>query len=245
MSDEEPWDAKKVAAECAASAREKTGPAPLRAGEPPPIPITSIDRPSAKDEFRDELGLFKKGNPATGAGRPTKYKPEYVDQARRLAQIGATNNEMADFFEVNIDTFKLWRNVHPEFNDAVKVGREKPDDRTERSLYETANGYDYMEEAAIKVRDSDGNERVEVVKVQKHQPPDPRAAMFWLSNRRPKDWQIKRTIEHKDGDRTVSPDEARKALADFYANGGEIIDVTPTRLTLPEPERVIVAEDDI
>ena len=33
-------------------------------------------------------------------GRPTKFKPEFVEQARKLAQLGATDREVADFFDL-------------------------------------------------------------------------------------------------------------------------------------------------
>jgi hypothetical protein len=35
------------------------------------------------------------------AGRPTLYKPEYAEQARKLCQLGATNPNLADFFNVS------------------------------------------------------------------------------------------------------------------------------------------------
>lgn len=33
-------------------------------------------------------------------GRPTSFKPEYVEQARKLAFLGATDREVAEFFEM-------------------------------------------------------------------------------------------------------------------------------------------------
>ena len=37
-------------------------------------------------------------------GRPSKYKKEFVDQAVKLCKLGATDIELADFFEVNVAT---------------------------------------------------------------------------------------------------------------------------------------------
>ena len=34
------------------------------------------------------------------AGRPSKFKDEYIEQARKLAALGATDQEIADFFEM-------------------------------------------------------------------------------------------------------------------------------------------------
>ena len=34
-------------------------------------------------------------------GRPSSYKPEFARQAAKLAELGATDQEVADFFEVD------------------------------------------------------------------------------------------------------------------------------------------------
>lgn len=36
-------------------------------------------------------------------GRPTKYRPEFAEQARKLCLLGATDKELADFFENDYD----------------------------------------------------------------------------------------------------------------------------------------------
>ncbi|MBL3206262.1 terminase, partial [Klebsiella pneumoniae] len=41
-------------------------------------------------------------------GRPSKYKPEFAEQAKKLAVLGATDAQMADFFEVSVSTINLW-----------------------------------------------------------------------------------------------------------------------------------------
>lgn len=50
-----------------------------------------------------------------GAGRPTDYKPEYAEQAAKLAALGATDIEVAGFFEVNTATINEWRADYPAF----------------------------------------------------------------------------------------------------------------------------------
>lgn len=123
--------------------------------------------------------------------RPTKYKPEYVNQAAKLCMLGATDIEIADFFEVNVATLYRWKNEHPEFCESLKVSKEIADDRVERSLFARANGYEH-EEVDIRVIDK------EIVKteIRKFYPPDTTAAIFWLKNRRPALWRDKTDIEH-------------------------------------------------
>ena len=83
-----------------------------------------------------------------GRGRPTKYKPEYVQFAKQLAKLGATDAGLADAFQVRISTIRLWMNNYPEFSEAIKVEKAAANQRVERSLYERANGYNYE---AVKV----------------------------------------------------------------------------------------------
>lgn len=129
-------------------------------------------------------------------GRPTAYKPEYAEQARKLCQLGATDSEIADFFGVHVATVHRWKHDHQEFCDSLKNGKEVSDERVERSLYQKAVGYAFTEQQAIKVRKSKDQEEVEVVEVERHAPADTTAAIFWLKNRRSGQWRDKQETEH-------------------------------------------------
>lgn len=117
-------------------------------------------------------------------GRPTKYKPEYIEQARKLCLLGATDRELADFFEVAESTLNLWKLEHPEFSESLKSGKEAADERVERSLFHRAIGYKHD---AVKMFQAGGA----VISEQyvEHYPPDTTAAIFWLKNRKPKEWR--------------------------------------------------------
>src|SRR5688572_9466832 len=79
------------------------------------------------------------------AGRPSSYKSEFAEQATKLALLGATDQEMADFFKVDGRTVHRWKHDHDEFCHALKAGKEAADDRVERSLYQRAIGYEQDE----------------------------------------------------------------------------------------------------
>jgi hypothetical protein len=123
-------------------------------------------------------------------GRPTDYRPEYAEQAAKLCALGATDFELADFFEVNTATIYRWRNAHEEFCEAVSRGKEKLDERVKRSLYNRAVGYSYESEKVFQFQG-------EIVRtpITEHVPPDPGAAMNWLKNRQPDEWRDKQEIE--------------------------------------------------
>lgn len=145
------------------------------------------------------------------AGRPTDYKAEYAEQAAKLCALGATDDEMAEFFGVSVRTFHRWKIDHEEFCHSIKSAKEIADERVERSLYQKATGYNYTEEQAIKVKVAQHEEKVEIVEVTRHAPAETPAAIFWLKNRRKEEWRDKQEHEH-----TAAGD-----LADFLGRVAE------------------------
>jgi hypothetical protein len=118
-------------------------------------------------------------------GRPSKFKPEFIEQARKLAALGATDREAADFFGVNEATLHRWKHEHAEFCESLKVGKEQADDRVEQSLYRRAVGYQHD---AVKIHVSASGE-ITQVPFTEHYPPDTTAGIFWLKNRRKEVWR--------------------------------------------------------
>jgi len=128
---------------------------------------------------------------AIGPGQPSPYREGFAEQAAKLCQLGATDMEIADFFGVDVRTIYRWKNAHEEFCQAIRVGKEEADARVERSLYQKATGYDYVEQQAFKVKKAQYEEEVEIVDVERHQPSDTAAAIMWLKNRKPQHWKDK------------------------------------------------------
>jgi hypothetical protein len=122
-------------------------------------------------------------------GRPSKFKPEFTKQARKLTALGATVEDLADFFDVSLRTIDYWATRNAEFLQALKPGRDEADDRVERSLYRRATGYTYETEKIFMPAGADEPVRVQTLT---HVPPDTTAMIFWLKNRRPNDWREKR-----------------------------------------------------
>lgn len=122
--------------------------------------------------------------------RPSKFDPKFIEQARKLAELGATDREMADFFQVAESTLHLWKLQHPKFSESLKVGKDVADDRVEQSLYRRALGYSHD---AVKMHVIDGE--VSTTAYVEHYPPDTTAAIFWLKNRRKGEWRDKTETE--------------------------------------------------
>lgn len=171
-------------------------------------------------------------------GRPTQFDEAYIEQAQKLCLLGATDDEMADFFKVHRSTLYRWKLEHPDFCDAIKSAKAYADERVERSLYQKAVGYDVTEEQAVKVKADTHIEKVEVVEVRKHIQADTTAAIFWLKNRRSEDWRDVKQIDarhmvahrHELANLSTEQLEAIEAILDQPdgAEGG-------TGLALPAP----------
>lgn len=127
-------------------------------------------------------------------GRPSKYSDEFAAQATKLCELGATDWEVASFFGVTARTIYRWQTLHPEFCQALKVGKAEADERVERSLYHKANGYSFR---AVKIMQDKGVV-IEAPYIE-HVPPDTTACIFWLKNRRPEQWREKVDLEHRGG----------------------------------------------
>lgn len=145
-------------------------------------------------------------------GRPTDYKAEYAKQAEKLCALGATDKEIADFFEVDVRTIYRWKHDYDDFCQSLKVGKDVADERVERSLYQRATGYEQDE---VKIfMPANASEPV-YAPFRAKIAPDVTAAIFWLKNRRKDDWRDGKEIDHKSSDGSMKPTLVKLvALAD-------------------------------
>jgi hypothetical protein len=124
------------------------------------------------------------------------YKSEFVEQARTMCRLGATDEELAEHFEVCVRTIYRWRNTHEEFAEAVVVGKEHADARVERALYSRAVGCSVER---TKVFKHAGDDKPVYATYKHHLPPDPNAALHWLRVRQPRKWQIHEEVKSDPG----------------------------------------------
>lgn len=149
-------------------------------------------------------------------GRPSKYKPEFVQIAEELCrENGYTDKNLAAHFKVSEWTINKWKREFSQFSQSIKKGKYDFDSEVvEQALLKRAVGYRYDEikkEPVIVNRGKvDGNdiEKDETVEeaverslvitkvVTKEVAPDTVACIFWLKNRRPQDWADKQEHDH-------------------------------------------------
>lgn len=138
--------------------------------------------------------------------RPTEYKPAYAEGARKLALLGATDAEIADFYDVDVRTIYRWKNAHDAFCQALKAGKEQADARVERALFHRAVGYEQEE---VKIFMPAGKDQPVYAKFIAKIAPDTTAAIFWLKNRQPEQWREKVDVNATGGFTvTITSDDA-------------------------------------
>ena len=106
-----------------------------------------------------------KKNPQPG-GRPTKYRPEFCEQALAHMTAGYSKTATAGKLGVAKSTLDLWCETHSEFSGAIKMGEAARTAKLECDLIDAKDG------------------------------PTVTSRIFALKNAAPDEWRDKRETEH-------------------------------------------------
>ena len=149
-------------------------------------------------------GRFEPGDRAAAGhshggvnGKP-KWHPSFIGIAREISKHGLTDEEIAAAFSVTERTITRWKKEHPPFASALKRGKDTPNKKVERSLFERALGYSHPD-TDIRVV----NGTIVKTPIVKHYPPDTTAAIYWTKNRDPKRWRDKTEVVPQNPDGTA------------------------------------------
>ena len=121
-----------------------------------------------------------------------------LDLVEGWARDGLIDKQIAHNLNISEDTFYEYKKKYPEFVEALKKGKEVVDYEVENALLKRALGYKYEEKTFETKYDYKKEKFVEVMtkRVTKQVPPDTTAQIFWLKNRRPKQWRDKVDLEN-------------------------------------------------
>lgn len=96
---------------------------------------------------------------------------------------------------IHVSTLYDWLNKYHEISDAIKKGKAPVDIQVENALLKRALGYTATETIEEVYQEGEGkNKKVissHIRRITKDIPPDVGAIVFWLKNRRPKQWRDK------------------------------------------------------
>jgi hypothetical protein len=128
-------------------------------------------------------------------GKPTKLTAAWdatiPERAYELCLLGLKDIDLATAFGVSVYSIDKWKQVHPEFKEALRRGKEQADANVAQALYHKAVGYSHK---VTEIKIIDG----EVIKVPtiKAYPPDTTACIFWLKNRQRQAWTDTKQHSH-------------------------------------------------
>jgi len=160
--------------------------------------------------------------------RASAYKPEMCEQAYKLCLLGATDDQIADFFELSTSTIEKWKKVHPEFGEALLRGKTEADAVIAESLFHRARGYSHPD---VHVSNYKGD--ITVTKITKHYPPDTTACIFWLKNRQRVSgrWvdtqEFRGQVKHNHEHRVEGVSDTTRWIEELVGSGAPAKDTTP------------------
>jgi hypothetical protein len=135
------------------------------------------------------------------AGRPSKYETHVQPKLLLIeawARNGLTEEDICKNLDVSIAAFSNYKLEYMELKESLKRNKEEADVIVENSLYKRALGYAYEEVTREQKLDPVTGENILVVTkvVTKEVVPDTTAQIFWLKNRKPKEWRDRQEHEH-------------------------------------------------
>lgn len=123
-------------------------------------------------------------------GPKTIFTNKQLDNVILLTKLSATNDQIAIFFGVHVDTIRNWEK-HEEYTKARIEGGLEADMRVVASLFKRAIGFQYEEVEAIRIKGGSKGNRDFITKVTtKTVLPDVKAQTTWLRNRQRENWTV-------------------------------------------------------
>lgn len=120
-------------------------------------------------------------------GRPKKTFDEIdLDKFIKIGEKGYTDKQICKIMAINEQTLNNYKKEYPEFFESLKRGKAIADGLIELSLYHRGMGYSHPD-----VHISNFQGVITKTPIIKHYPPDPTSMIFWLKNRKPKEWKDK------------------------------------------------------
>ena len=133
-------------------------------------------------------------------------EPDNLLRLEAWARDGLTDEQIAENMGINVATLYRYKNDFNEICKALKKGKEVVDIIVENALFKRAIGYEYEEDCSTK----EG-----IVRLTKYAHPDVTAQIYWLKNRKPKQWRDKQPDEN-NSDNTLL--ELAKAISGLKQN---------------------------
>jgi hypothetical protein len=145
-------------------------------------------------------------------GRPSPYKPEIHDAiAYALYKRGFQDREVVEELGITLGTLYNWWKRYPTFKEKCDNGKEHPNAKVVKTLFDMTQGYDVDEKIfepitfpkakkdPVTGKGKPGRlprQKFKLVKVvRKHVDPNPAMVKYWLGNKAKNDWREAQFID--------------------------------------------------
>lgn len=122
-------------------------------------------------------------------------EPDHLLILGAWARDGLTDEDIAHNIGISRSTLKEWKKKIPAISATLNTNKAIADIRVENALFKKAIGCTVKEKVISKIKNPDGTVTETERTVERELPPDTTAGIFWLKNRKPKDWRDKQEVE--------------------------------------------------
>jgi len=129
-------------------------------------------------------------------GRPSKWRPEFVEKVREFVRAGLTREDIAAQLDISLTQLFEWRSKKADLAEALDSTRAVADTAVASALYLKATGQATKTTRKVVIKD-DGSR--EVHETTETLGPDAQAARYWLNNRAPRQWRDRIEVTGADG----------------------------------------------
>lgn len=170
---------------------------------------------------------------------------EWLDEDKLMllecwSRDGYTYQDIADKIGVTTRTLAMWREKHPEIDEALRKGREIIDYKVENALLKAALGYKAKETRVVIETDRRHGNVVTTTRetLTRDVAPNVTACQVWLYNRLPDRWKRNRDklVELTDEDSNIQVTVTRAPKDDDEDKVNEQVVVKPGKAQQPQPE---------
>ena len=132
-------------------------------------------------------------------------EPDNLLRLEAWARDGLTDEQIAKNMGITTTTLYEWKKLYSVISESLKRGKEVIDIEVENALLKRAIGFKIKKQTPMKLTEKFYNEEtgkvtgskevIEIVETEEEIIPDTTAQIFWLKNRKTKEWRDKQEVE--------------------------------------------------
>lgn len=157
---------------------------------------------TAKEQYLQNLPIADKIKGSIQLTKEDVLSPEGLLLVQCMIRDGAYVQDVAKALGIKNQTFWLWRQKHPELEEACQKGKALVDYQVENALLKAALGYKTVKVKTITnlTPDKNGNIESRIEREESEVGPNTTACLAWLNNRKPEQWKRNRdsVLEYED-----------------------------------------------